>query len=293
MTNRNTFLSRGFVAALFCSTAFWNGDMTAFAQQTATEANTRSVLYTTSRVTVTQDGDWVRWQFVEKLADGTLHVVYRGARAKDGNCEFTASGRRGKKVRDTVYIERTVAMNSNECLLETESATLDRADAIARSLVVADDKRPGTARVEPGEEAGSALQLESGFTFSGSIQTQVEDPINLDVADARSNIEWNANSSCITAWHRWPDWYWLSGSGWGLNSSAWSGTDPNSNWCSMVNQTTEGHYSNGIFCAFFDTWVGHNSTQYNAFPGGAAGWSWSSAWGGGCSSLLSFSTVIY
>jgi hypothetical protein len=156
---------------------------------------------------------------------------------------------------------------------------------------VEDAKKTGTSKIDPGQEAGSALQLESGYTYSGSIQTQVEDPVNIDVADARSNIEWNANASCITAWHRWPDWYWFGPSGWGLSSSSWPGTDPNSNWCSAVNQTTIGHFTNGIFCLFFDTWVNHNSTQYNAYPNGGRSWSWNTSWGGGCNSLLSFSVV--
>jgi len=252
-----------------------------------------AVLYKTAKMTAVQDGDWIRWQFADKLSDNAGSHVYRGTRNQAGDCGFTGGGSRARLKDDVVSIERAVAVNSNECLLTTESASLSKTDAMARGLMVDDAQRTGTSKNEAGQEAGAALQLESGYTFSGSIQTQVEDPVNLDVADARSNIEWNGDGTCVTAWHRWPDWYWFGPSGWSLDSSDWPGTDPNANWCSGVTQTTIGHFTNEIFCFFFDTWVNHNATQYNALPGGGATWSWSTSWGGGCSDLLSFNVVAH
>jgi hypothetical protein len=269
------------------------GASSGVAQESAASAAPPAKLYQTSKVTVVQDGDWIRWQFVEPLASNPPHAIYRGTRAKDGSCGFTGTGARSNRTQDVVSIERTVALNSNACLLETESAAIAQADALKRGLIAADAARPGVSHSEVGIEAGRALQLESGYTFTGSIQTQVEDPVNLDVADVRTNFEWNADSSCVTAWHRWPDWYWFGPSGWGLNSSSWPGTDPNSNWCSGATQTTTGYFTNGIFCAFFDTWVNHAATTYTALPGGGARWSWDSHWGGGCSSLLSFNVVTH
>jgi hypothetical protein len=284
--------NRTLVIALLSSGLLLAGSSATMAQQaTSPTAAAPTTLYQTSKVTVVQDGDWIRWQFAEALAPNAPHVIYRGTRATDGTCGFMGTGSRPMRTQDNVFIERTVALNSNACLLETESATVARADATKRGLMAEDAKRPGVSHAEVGKEAGAALQLESGYTYTGSIQTQVEDPVNLDVADVRTNFEWNANASCVTAWHRWPDWYWFGPSGWGLDSSSWPGTDPNGNWCSGATQTTTGHFTNGIFCFFFDTWVNHAATRFNALPGGGATWSWNTTWGGGCSDLLSFNVV--
>lgn len=283
--------TRTLVTALWSSALVLTGSSVTVAQQASAPAATTTTLYQTSKVTVVQDGDWVRWQFGEALAPNAPHVIYRGTRATDGSCGFMNSGSRPKRTQDNVFIERSVALNTNACLLETESATVARTDATTRGLIVADASRPGVSHAEVGTEAGPALQLESGYTYTGSIQTQVQDPVDLDVADVRTNFEWDANSSCVTAWHRWPDWYWFGPSGWGLNSSSWPGTDPSANWCSGATQTTTGYFTNGIFCAFFDTWVNHAATKFTALPGGAATWSWNTSWGGACSDLLSFNVV--
>src|SRR5450631_1252045 len=145
--------NRTLVTALLSSAFLLAGSSATVAQQAAAPPASTTTLYQTSKVTVIQDGDWVRWQFVEPVAPNAPHVIYRGTRATDGSCGFMNSGSRNKRTQDDVFIERSVALNTNACLLETEGATVARADATKRGLIVADASRPGVSHAEVGTEA--------------------------------------------------------------------------------------------------------------------------------------------
>ena len=218
-------------------------------------------------------------------------TTYRGARGKDGNCNFQGGGSVSKPTAGSVVIERAVSTNINQCLMETERTTLQAADAVARGLV-APDSTEGATSSGAAVEGGSELQLQDGFQYSGHFKSKFIDPASLDVNWASANIDWSSNGSCMTGWHRWDSYYWLTATGWGRGGYGQDGTPGGTLPCNEIWQKVWANYYNYWFCGLTPTYANHNDSQYHAFANGGSSWSWDVWWGGACYWLLAFNTEV-
>lgn len=253
--------------------------------------NSGTVLYETSKGTVVQDGDWIRRRYVEPLSPNAVRTIYRGTRTEQGGCAFRGTGS-NEQLRNVMIIERTIAKNANQCLMETERATLQAAEAVARGFAAAKDSEGGDRDIGAGQEGGSELQLQNVQQFSWSFRTYLEDPVALDTTAVRSNVEFSTNGSCMTGWHRWPDWYWFGPSGWSRGSYGERGTTGGTLPCNEIWQQSWGFFSNWWFCGFTPTFADHADNQFHVFSNVSASWSWSTNWYGACYWLLDHNITV-
>jgi hypothetical protein len=246
------------------------------------------ILYETAQSTVVQDGDWIRWRFIDKLSDSPEQLVYRGTRGEQGGCVFNRSGSSKGAVQDVVIIERTIAVNMNQCLMESERATLLESDAVARGLLPVEETKAGDQFTGAAQAGGSELQLQTAGNFSGSYRTLLQDILGITTTAVRSNVDWSTNGSCMLGWHRWWDWYKLTGSGWSIGTNGERGTTSGTLPCNDIWQQSWAFFSNWFFCGFTPTFADHADVQFHAFSDGTSSYSSSTNWYGACYWLLHF-----
>lgn len=247
------------------------------------DANGRKTLAEDDGVTVVQDGDWIRWNYVDDFGIDAIDTIYVGSKNKHGGCSYTGEDTvLATGAPDQVTIERQTSERPGSCIMVTEAKAFDIQQALSNQLIKSSDLGGST---DSHHDSASALTLESHLTLDGSIKIYYEDPPRIDVTSVTTKISWNKNSSCITATHKTSHWGWYSPSGWERREHR-SNTEPD--LCSEAWRNTYGKYRNGKFCLTIDTWTRLSATYVVYNSGNAVKASWSANKWGGCTFLLSF-----
>lgn len=236
----------------------------------------RVVLYQDATMTIVQDGDWTRWEFVAPLTDSTTHV-YRGERNPAGGCDFTViDANRNQAPEGFVSLEREIAQDLASCVSVTERAFVP-ANSVTEKFAM-----ESTQEFFPGDEIGGL-----GAASSGSktvwLKVVYEDPIWIDVTSVKSTVSFSYDGSCVTgSWNHRGDWGWFAG--WSITSNGGQAAQN----CSYAATQSYGHYTNDVFCP-----GGGNTTHNNYYSvtvygeeNGTQTNSYSTTKSGGCAFML-------
>ena len=199
------------------------------------------------------------------------HLVRDVGRAENDECVFSASGEGSPSDRPQVTRMVEVDFDPSEC---------------SRTLAVATYAAPRL--VSNGRMPQASLKTALAATsYSGYLQSMVEDPVEKDVTRTRSTVNWSATSSCVTSSTRSPYWYWYSPTDWSrvYGTILGSYTTCSSAWLSI-----DAKYKNDGFCPGEGntTYANHRYNIFEGRPGGKYYWAYSMSKSGGCSSLLHY-----
>jgi hypothetical protein len=247
-----------------------------------------TVLAKSDQVTVIQDGDWVRHEYVQPLPnaktqeiagthltgpDGTQGCGYRGSETAEAN----------SLSRDEVLYSREIASNLEDCTLVLETAVLSVDEA--KEFGVADDDASDESKV------ASSDGLTTNATTTGKYQKlYYEDPPQIDVTSVTARLRWTWTGSCTTWSQHQAAWGWYSSSGWSRTNS-WYGYDY-ANCAYGATTSNTGQYRNGSFCASVDTWNEYYTNYLQGHSDGSSYYEWSANKWGGCANLLSFHRAV-
>ena len=152
--------------------------------------------------------------------------------------------------------------------LYAEEAPNDLVDGKSETVVA----KPAGSKPEPNLNGG----LSTKATGSSSAYYKVwwEDVINLKVTEAKSNISWAYNGSCVTAASGSLDTWWLTASGWSKYSSgSWVTTG-----CASRKVYSDATFKNAAFCWPGTVWNYYDDvTVQGTATNGLSGWV-SSTW---------------
>ncbi len=268
------------------------------------------VLVDNEIVTVTQEAGWILREYHVPLPNASLNE-YQGQAVtmEDGTpgCQF--SGQDTVDLPDGyVRIEREVGFGLDDCVLQTEAASLTASEAFVYNLtidsLVPADHNP-TTDTETAPSAAGATSLAAGTSRSRWFEGRYEDPPNIDVTRVRAKLSWTYTGSCVTSsWNHEGGFGWFGASGW-VRKGHWVRAFIPSG-CSSHRQTdVYGKFRNPVFCQAILAWLppplglawallqpatGNEYLQI-AIRGKADGsyvGFWSVRKWGGCRSLLSF-----
>ncbi|MDP3950310.1 hypothetical protein [Microbacterium sp.] len=257
------------VATLFAASAVEAGS------NTGPEA---SVLASTDNVVITQDGDWMRYAYSERLED-PQKFSYRGTPDGTGGCTFSGEDEAGSddQAPGIVVYEREIATNLKTCIMQVERA----------EVASGGEPGPGAAR---DDGAPDVIDEDSGFTLAATSRsawhrTSYKDPPGYLVNWSRATVLWSYSGGCVTSGSGYAQYDWIWQTGWWKSSSSVT-TDKN---CTRYRVTSNSKFSNTVFCnpAVLTT------TEYvpNSIRGRADGtyrMVWTAKKSGDCSYLLSF-----
>lgn len=205
----------------------------------------------------------------ELLLDSS-YLTMSGRATEEGGCEF------GFPVLslgpdENVIHARQVATNFTECTTVIEIGVPLHAEETPNDLV------DGTGETVEAKAVGRGAKpnLDGGFstkaTGSSSAYYKVwwEDVINLKVTEAKSNISWAYNGSCVTAASGSLDTWWLTATGWSKNSSgSWV-----TSGCASRTVYSDATFKNGAFCWPGTVWNYYDNVSVKGTAtNGLSGW---------------------
>ena len=252
-----------------------------------------NVLVQSSGASITQDGDWIRWDYPNSLDATSRQVtIYQGKKNSQGGCSYSGEDTvEYQSTRRLVTVERQIAEQPGLCLMMTESAEYQISQALEDGLLEPSDlaSPTGPGNIGNDDRSGSTLILESHYTYNGSIKSYYEDPPQLDVNSIHTKLSWTKNSRCITAAHGSSSPSWIEESGWQRIKYTYTEEAPT---CYEAWRSAFGQFKNPYFCVTIDTWT-ELTAQYRAWNNGRSGTAtWRSDKWGGCTFLLSFQKNI-
>lgn len=210
---------------------------------------------------------------------GAKVATDQGARLGDGSCRFTAAGA-GKPAGGKVRFVTELSFDPAAC--QRRLATADYARGAVPASVrakLATDRRATTDRAASG--------LRTAGAWSGALQVNVEDPVQINVTSTRSTLDWAYDGTTLTADHG-AEWSWFTLSGWERRDHRWTPT----NTGTVASTDTYGKFRNGVFCFGITTWSEHKLTYFEGRPDGTYSWSADVVKSGGCNGLLHYEYLV-
>lgn len=214
---------------------------------------------------------------------GARVAVDRGTRLGDGSCRFTAGGA-GKPTGGKVRYVTELSFDPATC--QRRLATADYARGAVPASVraeLATDRRATTGKATA---AAGRAALAAG-SWSGALQVNVEDPVQINVTSTRSTLDWSYDGTTLSADHG-ADWSWFTLSGWERRDHRWTPV----NTGTVASTDTYGKFRNGVFCFGITTWSEHRQTYFEGRPDGTWAWSADVVKSGGCNGLLHYEYLV-
>ena len=217
---------------------------------------------------------------------GARVSVDRGARQGDGSCRFTAGGT-GRPAGGRVRYVTELSFDPATC--ERRLATADYArgavPAAVRARLATDRQTAGAAGRRA--SAAAAPRTAAAGSWSGALQVNVEDPVQINVTSTRSTLDWSYDGTTLSADHG-AGWGWFALSGWERRDHRWTPT----NTGTVASTDTYGKFRNGVFCFGITTWTEHKLTYFEGRPDGTWTWSADVVKSGGCNGLLHYEYLV-
>jgi hypothetical protein len=254
----------------------------------APERSAPRVLVSTDNVQITKSGDWIYFDYADKLGSAA-QKTYVGKQDAEG-CSFAGSETAELPADfEGVIEEREIARNSTDCIMITEEGLNQDPDLRAQLLAESGQAETETAieEADPVAIDGSArAAVEAASATRGAIHiTFYEDPPGLTVNEAQARLQWRYNGSCVTdSWDHVGVFHWLSGSGWKKDSSSVTA----SRSCAYAETLTNSRFTNNIFCLTIDTHTRYTPNRIRGQENGSYTMYWDADAWGGCNWLLSF-----
>jgi hypothetical protein len=215
-------------------------------------------------------------------------ATVHGDRVAPGVCKYTTTLQLAPG--EQAVRQDSIAIDDSSCTMTVQRGT--------PSDVVDDVAGPGFSEKQGGAAPASAATARrsvravaaSAVHSAGYYKSYYEDPVGIDVNSVRNNVDWYWNGSYVYNGYCSYHYGWYSTSGWGLKDNNFFCRYEN--YQTQVRSSSYVHFKNGIFCAFIDTHTYYDRNnaygKYNGYLVGTV----NAYKQGGCTSLLSFHTLL-
>jgi hypothetical protein len=217
---------------------------------------------------------------------GATVSVQQGVRQAGGACRFSGGGHGRPSGSGKVRYVTEVSFDPATCSRQLATADYPRSavPASVRAKLVSARRTTATAG-KPTRTAGPTTA--AAGSWSGGLQVNVEDPVQINVTSTRSTLAWSYDGTTLAATHG-AEWGWFTPSGWQRRAYRWTPA----NTGTVASTDTYGMYRNGVFCFTIDTWTEHRKTLFEGRPDGSWAWSYEVDKWGGCNSLLHYEYLV-
>lgn len=201
---------------------------------------------------------------------------HHGKKAADGSCVFTIPFE-SPADQDVVIQERELARDNGTCVVVTEEGET------TLQAVREEDARRGDEPLElpTATTSGHASAASSGAWH----RARHQDPLYLTVNSVTNMVRWSYSGSCVTSSTHDRNYFYLSSTGWNLESIS---TSPGRSCGSAWTYVTAKFY-NGSFCISNPTTrVSYHPNRIIGYPNGTYSGSATYTATGGCSSWLDY-----
>jgi|GEM_PF-6279676 len=277
---------RAAVGALFAVTLLVGGATSALADD-----GDSTVILSNAHMTISQDGDWTRYDYAEPLGGDVVVHSYDGEKT-DAGCRFSG-GETYPADYDlpSILEERETAVNMVDCVMTTEmGVSADQTNSDQKgSTYVTESARSTKGFGFTQAAAGAGVVALASTTKSGWQKTYYEDPVGKDVNSSKVNLTWTYNGTCVTSMsNNTTDYGWWSLTGWSKGPSA---TTANRTCAEAYTRSTS-EFINGIFCSTVDTHTSYNPNKFSGLEDGSRSLYWIADKWGGCTNLLTFHRTV-
>lgn len=217
---------------------------------------------------------------------GATVSVQHGTRQASGACRFAGAGQGKPSGTGRVRYVTELSFDPAACARQLATADYPRSAvpaSVRAELVSA--RRTAAAAGKRTRTAGPAAA--AAGSWSGSLQVNVEDPVQINVTSTKSTLAWSYDGTTLSATHG-AEWGWFTLSGWQRRAYHWTPA----NTGTVASTDTYGKYRNGVFCFTVDTWTEHRETYFEGRPDGSWAWSYEVDKWGGCNSLLHYEYLV-
>jgi hypothetical protein len=239
-----------------------------------------------SGTTVGADGVYRYSVDLAQLPGATVHAD-RGVRQPTGACQFADSARGRPSGSGKVLYVTEISFDPATCTRQLARAEYPRSAVppAVRAKLVSPEQAEASA-TKPSRKAGPTAGVGTLASWAGSLQVNVEDPVQINVTTTRSTLGWSYDGTYLYGNHG-ALWDWFSPSGWSRNAYHWN--YGNTGWYAYTD--TYGKYRNGVFCLTIDTWTEHLQTYFEGWYDGWWYWSYRVNKWGGCTALLHYEYI--